>query len=56
MAMQDQVRQLTGFFNVLANIISIVCKGHAEKYLQTVEAGITKPGDQFTLAYSERQL
>lgn len=55
-AMQDQVRQLTGFFNALANIISIVCKGHAEQYLQTIEAGITKPGDQFTLAYSEGQL
>ncbi|KAL7800903.1 hypothetical protein V8C43DRAFT_302111 [Trichoderma afarasin] len=55
-AMQDQVRQLTGFFNALANIISIVCKGHAEQYLQTIKAGITKPGDQFTLAYSEAQL
>jgi len=55
-AMQGQVRQLTGFFNALASIISIVCKGHAEQYLHTIGSGITTDGDQFALAYSERQL
>lgn len=55
-AMQVQVRQLTGFFNALANIISIVCKDYAKQYLQTIEAGITKTSSQFALAYSEGQL
>jgi hypothetical protein len=55
-AMQDQIRQLTGFFNALANIISIVCKGHAEQYLQAIDAGITKQDDKFAIAYSEQQL
>jgi hypothetical protein len=55
-AMQDEVRQLTGFFNALASIISIVCKGHAEQYLQTIDAGITRQGGQFAIAYNEQQL
>ncbi|PNP55759.1 hypothetical protein THARTR1_03979 [Trichoderma harzianum] len=55
-AMQVQVRQLTGFFNALASTISIVCKGYAEQYLQTIEAGITKTSDEFALAYSKGSL
>lgn len=55
-AMQIQVRQLSGFFNALANIISIICKGYAEQYLETIKAGITEQDDHFTVAYSEGQL
>ncbi|KAK3379009.1 hypothetical protein B0T24DRAFT_716666 [Lasiosphaeria ovina] len=58
-AMQDQVRQLKGFFDALANIISIVCKGQAETYLATIEAGIPSPQDKsqsFILSHSEQQL
>ncbi|KAI8633695.1 hypothetical protein F5Y19DRAFT_462008 [Xylariaceae sp. FL1651] len=55
-ALQTQVRQLTGFFNWLASIISIVCKGHAEQYLRTIDAGITGQGDQLAMAYNEQQL
>ncbi|KAK1829438.1 hypothetical protein QBC39DRAFT_356565 [Podospora conica] len=58
-AMQDQVRQLTGFFNALANIISILCKGQAETYLATINAGISGQDggrSQFALAYSDQQL
>lgn len=39
-AMQDQVRQLTTFFNVLASIISILCQGQAETYLRIIKAGM----------------
>lgn len=57
-AMQDQVRQLTGFFNALAGIISIMCKGQAETYLATINAGLaTSPdGDLLRLAHTEQQL
>ncbi|KAK4205447.1 hypothetical protein QBC40DRAFT_260726 [Triangularia verruculosa] len=56
-AMQNHVRQLTGFFNGLAQIISIVCKGQAETYLATIEAGISSSSqDKFLLAHSEHQL
>lgn len=57
-ALQDQIRQLTGFFNAIASIISVVCKGHAEQYLQTIEAGVSREngGDIFAIAYSEQQL
>ncbi|KAK4160285.1 hypothetical protein QBC43DRAFT_338377 [Cladorrhinum sp. PSN259] len=60
-AMQNQMRQLTGFFNGLAQIISIVCKGQAETYLATIEAGLqlssSDPGQgRFLLAHSESQL
>jgi len=57
-AMQDQVRQLTGFFNALASIISILCMGQAETYLATINAGLaTSPGGEFLrLAHTEHQL
>ncbi|KAK4463239.1 hypothetical protein QBC42DRAFT_305028 [Cladorrhinum samala] len=59
-AFQDQVRQLTDFFNVIASIISVVCKSHAEQYLQTIEEGVDRGNgggaDIFAIAYSEQQL
>jgi hypothetical protein len=58
-AMQSQIRQLTGFFHALVHIISVTCKGHADRYLETIDGGITQTqsgGDVFTLAYSEQQL
>ncbi|KAK5662533.1 hypothetical protein OQA88_8445 [Cercophora sp. LCS_1] len=57
-AMQDQVRQLTGFFNALASIIAIICVGQAETYLSTIEAGLNPSAEERVLlaAHSERQL
>jgi len=55
-AMQDQIRTLAGFFNALANIISIVGKGQAERYLDTINKGITKDGGRFAIAYNESQI
>jgi hypothetical protein len=62
-AMQSQIRQLTGFFHALVHIISVTCKGHADRYLETIDGGITQTqggggggDDVFTLAYSEQQL
>ncbi|KXJ88128.1 hypothetical protein Micbo1qcDRAFT_214731 [Microdochium bolleyi] len=54
--MKLQVQQLTGFFNSLANIINIVCMGHAEQYLRAIDAGVTRQGGHFAIAYSEQQL
>lgn len=57
-SMRAQVQELTRFFNGLADIINIVCKGHAEQYLRAIDAGVTTQGgsDHFAMAYSEQQL
>ncbi|KAN0103471.1 hypothetical protein V8E51_011784 [Hyaloscypha variabilis] len=55
-AMQDQVRSLAGFFNALAEIITIVGMGHAERYLNTIEAGVSEGANSFALMYNEWQV
>jgi hypothetical protein len=55
-AMQDQVRSLAGFFNALAEIITIVGMGHAERYLNTIEAGDSEGANSFALMYNEWQV
>jgi len=55
-AMQDQFRTLAGFFNMLANIITIYGMGHAERYLSTIQGGVTHTDDIFTIAYNEAEV
>ena len=54
--LQAQVRQLAGFFNMLAGIINEVCMTHVDQYLDTIQKGIRgrSPG-VFELAFSEAQ-
>ncbi|KAK0111108.1 hypothetical protein ONS95_001485 [Cadophora gregata] len=55
-AMQEQVRNLAGFFNALAEIITIVGMGHAERYLNTIEDGVAEGSNSFALMYNEWQV
>lgn len=48
--MKAQVQRLANFFSILANAISIQCKGAGQQYLGMIRGSMTGPDEKFTLA------
>ncbi|EMD61588.1 hypothetical protein COCSADRAFT_39290 [Bipolaris sorokiniana ND90Pr] len=55
-SMQDQIKTLAGFFEMLADIISIVGASQAQQFLDTIRAGVTESADSIEMGFHQSQI
>jgi hypothetical protein len=55
-SMQDQVKTLAGFFEMLADIISIVGVSQAQQFLDTIRVGITQSANGIEIGFHQSQI
>lgn len=55
-SMQDQIKTLAGFFEMLADIISIVGVSQAQHFLDSIRAGITQSANSIEMGFHQSQI